>query len=169
MNQPTEPDPEDVAWPFHPDRDAWANRGFNCWADAGPWIEAHVHPDDAAAFAGWAEPAETSVWVSGGMSREEAAEWRDRGFGAADATVWRRHAGPRESIVWRELHFSADEAAAWQVRGFEPGRAFMWRAVDCAPDQAATWSAAAVSAWQRQHSGQPSPDWVVHWFEEQHN
>lgn len=168
MRAPTELlNPDDVAWPFHPDHDAWVDHGFPSWTDARPWIEAHVPAPEAALFTGWAEPDEAAVWVQGGVSRREAGEWRDRGFTAAESVNWATRAGPRAAAVWRELGFSADDCRAWREHGFDAGHAFMWRDAGCSPNQSAAWSSAAVAVWRRQHAGEPTPDWAIRWYEEQ--
>lgn len=168
MTSPTELGSEDVAWPFHPDHDAWILHGFPTWDDAQPWIEAHVSPVQAAEYIGWADPQESAAWVATGVPRRDAEDWRDRGFGASEAVEWSRRVGPREAVVWRGLGFTAAECHAWQKHVFEAGHAFMWRETGCSPNQAAAWSSAAAAAWNRRRTGQPTTDWAIRWFEDHH-
>ena len=132
---------EDVAWAFHPDREAWEFSGFTTWEETREWEATGLPPavchqwrtlgfsaDDATAAksAGMTPGLAVDARNAGIESVREAAAWRNAGFVFYQA-------GGLSAVVWRNAGFGPDEARRCRADGLTVPEAKRRRAVPVRP------------------------------------
>ena len=148
-------DTEDIAWRFHPDRQAWAQIGVVSYPQMLAWQKLGWPPNEIRAWssrgftAGEARTWSSDLWdhTSGNpnphiqFDAETAAYWRLIGVSVQDAKTWHQYQyGPAEAHTWRTLaHIDdASDAAWWTAESFTVHEAAAWRTVGVLkPDTAA--------------------------------